>query len=65
MMMVPETFDASPHQAVAIGSCVMIAGSEIVYAGPLQDAPEADGRLILLNAADFATLADHVHKRRH
>lgn len=61
----PELFDASIHKAVAIGSCVMIADSEIVYAGPLQDAPEADGKLILLNAADFATLADHVHKRRH
>ena len=63
-MIIPDTFDASPHDAVAIGSCVMIAGNQIVYAGPLKDAPDAKG-LILLNAEDFALLSEHVHKWRH
>jgi hypothetical protein len=56
-------FDASAHKAIAIGSCVMIADSEIVYAGPLQYAPEADGTMVLLNPDDYASLTDHMEPR--
>ena len=35
----------------------MIENDEMVYAGPLESAPDHEGRLILLHPADFARLA--------
>ena len=58
-------FDATIHQGIAIGSCVMICDDEIVYAGPLKTAPNADGKMVLLSADDFAKLESHVKARRH
>jgi len=60
-------FDATVHDGIAKGSCVMIAESSIVYAGPLNHAarPDADGKVILLHPEDFAQLKSHVDARRH
>ena len=60
-----KLYDASICEAVALGSCVMIEDSEIFYAGPLRSAPDAEGKMVLLNPCDFAKLKDHVDKRRH
>jgi hypothetical protein len=62
-----DLFDATIHQGIAMGSCVMIQDSEIVYAGPLHDAlrPDACGKVILLHPEDFALLKQHVDSRRH
>jgi hypothetical protein len=51
-----QATDASVHHAIAAGSCVMIERGEMVYAGPLVDMPEAEGRLILLHPEDFGRL---------
>lgn len=63
----PDVFDATVHNGVAKGSCVMIEDSSIVYAGPLYGAarPDADGKVILLHPDDFAQLKSHVDSRRH
>lgn len=62
-----ELFDATIHQAVAKGHCVMLADHEIVYAGPLDAAqrPAAAGKVILLHPDDFAELKAHVDSTRH
>ena len=43
-----DLFDATIHNGIAMGSCVMIQDSEIVYAGPLHDVlrPDACGKVI-------------------
>ena len=64
-MSTTELFDASIHNGVAAGSCVMISDDEIVYAGPLKIAPDAAGKVVLLHPDDFAKLKGHVDKRRH
>ena len=51
-----DLIDASIHRGVAAGSCVLIEDCEMVYAGPLANAPGIEGRLILLNPDDFARL---------
>jgi len=62
-----DLFDATVHKGIAKGSCVMIAESSIVYAGPLNHAarPDAEGKMILLHPEDFAQLKSHVEARRH
>ena len=62
-----DLFDATIHNGIAMGSCVMIRGSEIVYAGPLCDArrPDAAGKMTLLHPEDFAQLKQYVDSRRH
>ena len=56
--------DATVHDGIAKGSCVMIEDASIVYAGPIEEAPET-GDVLLLNAADFAELKSHIDKTRH
>ena len=58
-------FDTTVHDGIAKGSCVMIHESSIVFAGPLNHAPDADGRMILLHREDFDELALHIDARRH
>jgi hypothetical protein len=58
--------DIEIHSGVAVGSCVMIEDHEMVYAGPLGNAPEPEGKIVLLHPADFARLAaDHGEGVRH
>lgn len=64
-MSTTEIFDASIHRGVAAGSCVMIEDDALVYAGPIQSAPEADGKVVLLHPDDFARFAGHLGVRRH
>jgi hypothetical protein len=64
-MMDRPMFNAAPCEGVCKGTCVMLVDDKIVYAGPLKQAPEADGKMILLHSDDFELLKDHVEKRRH
>ncbi len=59
------TFDAAPCEGVCVGTCVMLVDDKIVYAGPLKQAPKADGKMILLHAEDFEKLRVVVEKKRH
>lgn len=58
-------FNAAPCEGVCKGTCVMLLDDKIVYAGPLKQAPAADGKMILLHSDDFELLRNHVEKRRH
>mgnify|MGYP001558474598 CR=1 FL=1 len=58
-------FYAAPCEGVQIGTCVMLVDDNIVYAGPLKNAPKADGMTILLHADDFEFLKSRVDKHRH
>jgi hypothetical protein len=60
-----DLFDASSHNGIAAGSCVMIEDAAIIYAGPLEACPEATGKLILLHPNDFLRLKNHVQEARH
>jgi hypothetical protein len=56
-------FLASMHNGIVKGSCIVLQGSEIVYAGPIEGAPlnpPAEGKLVLLHADDFQSLRAHV-----
>jgi hypothetical protein len=55
--------DAAIHNAVTPGSCVMLQDRELVYAGPLAKMPEAEGRVVLLSASDFARLTAHLDRK--
>lgn len=55
--------EAAINEAVCPGTCVIVAGSELVYAGPLRTAPFRDGQLVMLSAEDFAVLRGHLRKR--
>lgn len=58
-------FDASPHLGIALGTCVMLEGGDICYAGPIKLAPDSANKLVLLHPEDFDKLKAHVEKRRH
>ena len=58
-------FQATPVGAVAAGSVVMLVSSIIVYAGPINGAPPAEGRNVLLNPADFAKFKKYAESRKH
>jgi hypothetical protein len=60
-----QLFNATICDGCAVGSCVMLVDDEIVYAGPIKQAPSAEGKLVLMHADDFAKLKTHVDKRRH
>ena len=62
-----DLFDATIHNGIAIGSCVMLENDSLVYAGPLCDArrPDPAGKVTLLHPDDFAKLKSHVDSRRH
>lgn len=60
-----DLFDATIHHGVAAGSCVMIENNQIIYAGPLGRAPNATGKMVLMNATDFARLNEHLNRVRH
>lgn len=55
--------DAAIHNAVEAGTCVMLQDRELVYAGPLSKMPEAEGRMVLLSAVDFARLTAHLDRK--
>lgn len=55
--------DAAINEAVCPGTCVIIVGSALVYAGPIRGAPFGEGQLVMLSAEDFAKLKGHVQKR--
>lgn len=60
--------NASICEGVARGHCVMLASiddAQIVYAGPINGAPNAAGRMILLHADDFAKLKTVVDRRKN
>lgn len=59
-----DLFDSSPHGAVQKGTCVIVKGDDLVYAGPITTAPCVSGTMVYLNQADFDFLAAHVKKRR-
>ena len=65
--MCENIFNATIHQGVAMGCCVMLEGGEMVYAGPLCDArrPDPTGKVTLLHPEDFAKLKTYVDGRRH
>jgi hypothetical protein len=60
-----DIFDATIHEGIAMGTCVMLENHEMVYAGPLATSPEAAGKIVLLHPDDFAKLKSHVDSRRH
>lgn len=64
-MAAPGTCDVSPCDGVVVGHCVIFAEDELVYAGPLESRPDADGKLVFVNTADFARLKAAVEKKRH
>lgn len=41
----------------------MLQDRELVYAGPLSKMPEAEGRMVLLSAVDFARLTAHLDRK--
>ena len=59
-MSTADLIDATPHRGIAFGHCVIIDRDEMVYAGPLESAPEPEGRLLLLHPDDFARLSGNV-----
>lgn len=60
-----ELSDATIHRAVAPGSCMIIGDNQIIYVGPLERAPDATGKVMLMNATDFARLNEHLMMVRH
>ncbi len=61
-----DIFDATIHDGVAAGSCVVIADHAMIYAGPIDGMPDAGGKVVLLSADDFAAFADHMKReQRH
>jgi hypothetical protein len=60
-----DLFDATVHEGIAMGSCVLLDNHELVYAGPLNVAPDAAGKVILLHPEDFGRLKSYVDSRRH
>lgn len=58
-------FDSSPHGAVQKGICVIVKGEDLIYAGPITEAPCVAGTMVYLNQADFDFLAAYVKKRRN
>lgn len=57
--------NAAPCEAVVTGSCVMMEGESLFYAGPLKGSPDSAGKLVLLSSDDFEKFKAHVEKRRH
>lgn len=42
------------HEGVCKGTCVMILGKQIVYAGPIKYSPVLEDACVLLNPVDHA-----------
>jgi hypothetical protein len=42
-------------RAVRPGTVAIFKGAKLVYAGPIANAPPADGKQVLVNAADYET----------
>lgn len=58
-------FNSSICEGVAAGMCVMLRDDQIVYAGPIKNAPDVTDSLMLLNAADFVKLKAVVDRHKH
>jgi hypothetical protein len=52
-------------EGVVSGTCVMVDGETIVYAGPFKGCPDSTGKTVLLSAADFAKLKALVDRKRN
>lgn len=57
-----NTSDATINEAVCTGTCVIVSGSELVYAGPIRTALFKEGQLVMLSAEDFAKLRGQVQR---
>ena len=57
--------NAALCESVVAGTCVMLVDGSVVYAGPIKDAPDTSGKLVLLNSVDFEKLKKLVDRRRH
>jgi hypothetical protein len=44
---------AAPSRSIAPGTVAIFRGAQLVYAGPIEKAPSADGRQVLINAVDY------------
>jgi hypothetical protein len=60
-----DTFEAAICEGVRQTYCVLLDNDRIVYAGPIRTCPEITGMTLLLHAADYNLLAEHVQKKRH
>jgi hypothetical protein len=60
-------FHAYACMGVTEGICVILTeeNDEIVYAGPLTDAPDVAGKIVLMHASDFARLQGYTNERKH
>lgn len=60
-------FDAMLCVSIAVGNCIIYdEDDDLVYAGPLDAAPEdIGGFLVLLNPVDFHKLTDYVSMPVH
>ena len=58
--------NAGINDSIVPGNCIMIDdGGEICYGGPIKGAPDAGGKLVLLNSQDFEKLKRAVERKRH
>lgn len=60
-----DMFNAMIHSGVAEGTCVVIEGNQMIYAGPLDGAPHVGGKLVFFHARDYERFKSAVTKWRH
>lgn len=58
-----DTVNVYKTKAVVPGICVVVDVNVIVYAGPIEGAPDTSGKTVFMSPPDYDSLAVQVKKR--
>lgn len=60
-----DLFTAIKNEHVVEGFCIFTVNNSVVYAGPIDDAPDAAGKVVLLNPVDWDKVKVHSARLRN